>query len=59
MTQNLNQKQHIGNDTYITFAAIKLIEGLFKAGKIDEQVFKSILKDNERKIDITQFSLAS
>ena len=71
MTKNetgiaINAKQeHTASETqkqtrteYITFAAVKLIEALYKDGKIDACVFNKILKENERKIDTSQFVMA-
>ena len=59
------EKSHIVSEAqkqqhteYITFGAIKLIEGLYKEGKIDACVFNKILKENERKIDTSQFVMA-
>lgn len=58
-------QEHIASDSqkqtrteYITFAAVKLIEALYKDGKIDACVFNKILKENERKIDTSQFVMA-
>ncbi len=39
------------------FAALKLIEMLYKDGHIPEYMFKNILNDCKDKVDITQFSL--
>lgn len=59
------EKSHIVSEAqkqqhteYITFVAIKLIESLYKEGKIDACVFNKILKENERKIDTSQFVMA-
>ena len=38
-----------------TFAALKLIEHLFKAGKIKQHIFKNILADYRDSIDISAF----
>ena len=34
------------NKDYVTFAAIKLIEELYKNSEIEEAVFNSIVRDN-------------
>lgn len=55
-TASENQKQL--HTEYITFAAIKLIEALYKDGQIDACVFNKILRENECKIDTSQFVMA-
>ena len=57
-THNVSDIQKQQHTEYITFVAIKLIEGLYKEGKIDACVFNKILKENERKIDTSQFVMA-
>ena len=57
-THNVSAIQKQQHTEYITFVAIKLIEGLYKEGKIDACVFNKILKENERKIDTSQFVMA-
>lgn len=39
------------------FAALKLIEQLYKDGHISQLVFKNILNEYSNIVDITQFSL--
>jgi hypothetical protein len=39
------------------FAALKLIEQLYKDGHIPQHVFKNILYEHSDVVDITQFSL--
>ena len=56
-TASENQKQT--RTEYITFAAIKLIEALYKDGQIDACVFNKILQENKCKIDIAQFAVVS
>lgn len=49
-------KKRISNEEYnTTFAALKLIENLFKQGKITQYVFQNIVNDYRDTIDISQF----
>ncbi len=49
-------KRRISDEEYNkTFAALKLIENLYKKGKIKQIVFKNILKDYADTIDISPF----
>lgn len=43
---------------YITFAALKLIEQLYRDGAIKEHIYANILKENANIVDITQFAYA-
>ena len=43
---------------YITFAALKLIEHLYRDGAIKEHIYANILKENANIVDITQFAYA-
>lgn len=43
---------------YIVFAALKLIEELYRQGKIKAHIYENILKDNSKIVDISQFALA-
>ena len=44
---------------YIVFAALKLIEQLYRDGKIKSHIYENILKENSKIVDISQFALAS
>lgn len=44
-------------DSDLIFAAIKLIENLYKSGHITRDVFKSILDDYKDCVDISEFRL--
>lgn len=46
-------KQEYSPDYY--FAALKLIEQLYKDGKIPKYMFKNILKDYADKVDLSAF----
>jgi len=49
-------KNKLSEEEYnLTYAALKLIENLFKQGKIKKHVFKNILNDFKDTIDLTQF----
>lgn len=39
------------------FAALKLVEKLYKDGKIEKTVFKNVLEQYSDKVDITKFNL--
>ena len=47
-----------GSDNPSTiFSALKLVENLYKDGKIDKTVFQNILNQYSDKVDITKFYL--
>ena len=49
-------KRKISEEEYTnTYAALKLIENLFKQGKIKKHIFKNILDDYGDVIDISTF----
>ena len=49
-------KQKISKEEYNKiYAALKLIENLFKQGHIKQHVFKNILNEYKDHIDISQF----
>lgn len=49
-------KRKLSDEEYdITYAALKLIENLFKQGKIKKHIFKNILNEYKDSIDLTQF----
>lgn len=49
-------KKKLSEDEYnLTYAALKLIENLFKQGKIQKHIFKNILNEYSDRIDISQF----
>lgn len=50
MKKKLTEKEY--NETY---AALKLIEGLFRAGQITKNVFKNILNDYKDVVDLQDF----
>ena len=39
------------------FAALKLVEKLYKDGKIEKTVFENVLEQYSDKVDITKFNL--
>lgn len=49
-------KKKLSEEEYnITYAALKLIENLFKQGRIKQHIFKNILEDYRDSIDISDF----
>ncbi len=46
------------NNPNLIFAALKLIEQLYRDGKISETEFKNILKDWSEIVDISKFRFA-
>ena len=44
-------------DADIYFAALKLIEQLYKDGAIPEYIFKNMLNEAKAEIDISQFNI--
>ncbi len=49
-------KKKLSEEEYnITYAALKLIENLFKQGRIKQHIFKNILEDYRDSIDISAF----
>ena len=53
---DLLMKKKISEEEYnITYAALKLIENLFKQGRIKQHIFKNILDDYKESIDISAF----
>ena len=49
-------KKKLSEEEYnITYAALKLIENLFKQGRIKQHIFKNILDDYKGSIDISAF----
>ena len=53
-TQSANNKNE-----YIVFATLKLIEQLYRDGKIKSHIYENILRENSKIVDISQFALAS
>ena len=49
------QKQISKNEKAKIYAAIKLIENLYKQGKIKKHIFKNILNEYNDYIDISEF----
>ena len=49
------QKQTIKGNKETVYAAIKLIENLYKQGKIKKHIFKNILNEYKDYIDISEF----
>lgn len=49
------QKQISKNEKETIYAAIKLIENLYKQGKIKKYIFKNILSEYNDYIDISEF----
>lgn len=53
---DLLMKKKLSEEEYnITYAALKLIENLFKQGRIKQHIFKNILDDYKESIDISAF----
>lgn len=51
-------KKEISKEEYNNlYAALMLIQALYKQGKVEKHVFKNILKEYSDRIDITAFSL--
>lgn len=48
------QKQISKNEKETIYAALKLIENLYKQGKIERHIFKNILNEYESYIDISE-----
>lgn len=48
--KKVSQKEY--NETY---AALKVLQAMFKEGKIKEHVFKNILNDHKEVIDLSEF----
>ena len=44
-------------DPSTIFSALKLVEKLYKDGKIEKTVFKNVLEQYSDKVDITKFNL--
>lgn len=62
MTNNVavsNNASAKNKNEYIVFAALKLIEQLYRDGKIKSHIYENILKENSKIVDISQFALAS
>lgn len=49
------QKQISKNEKETIYAALKLIENLYKQGKIKQHIFKNILNEYKGYIDISEF----
>ena len=55
-----NKKMILNEDEYnTTFAALKLIEALYKQGKVAKHIFNNILIECSEKIDVTSFNRAA
>lgn len=50
MTKQISKEEY-----NVTYAALKLIENLFKQGKIQKHIFKNILNEYKGYIDISTF----
>ena len=51
----MNKKKITEEEKDITFAALKLIEALYKNGDIPKHVFKNILEEKKNVIDLKDF----
>lgn len=49
------QKQISKNEKETIYAALKLIENLYKQGKIKQHIFKNVLNEYKDYIDISEF----
>ena len=59
-TVTVSNTQYANNkNEYIVFAALKLIEQLYRDGKIKSHIYENILRENSKMVDISQFALAS
>lgn len=55
-----NKKTILSEEEYnTTYAALKLIEALYKQGKVQKHVYNNILLECSEKIDISNFNKAA